>query len=76
LWKRTFNEKEKTVIAVKNVGKNGHKFHDTVIDIFLTEYENTQKLKIPKDYSSKLAVNTFCILHKGVVDHLVSFVSY
>ncbi len=54
LWKRAFNEKEKTAIAIKNKGKNGHKFHDTVIDIFLTEYENTQKLKIPKDYSSNL----------------------
>ena len=55
LWKRAFNrKKKKTVIAVKNEGKNGHKFHDTVIEIFLTEYENTQKLKIPKDYSSDL----------------------
>jgi superfamily II DNA or RNA helicase len=57
LWKRAFKEKEETVIEVKNKSKNGHKFHDTVIEIFLTEYENTQKLKNPKDYSSKLKPN-------------------
>ncbi|HJT83393.1 MAG TPA: hypothetical protein VJ697_02830, partial [Nitrososphaeraceae archaeon] len=57
LWKRAFIEKEETVIAVKNKEKNGHKFHDTVIEIFLTEYENTQKLKNPEGYSSKLTPN-------------------
>ena len=55
-WKRAFleEEEEKTILAIKNEGKNGHKFHDTVIETFLSEYENTQKLKIPKDYSADL----------------------
>jgi hypothetical protein len=57
LWKRAFKENEETVIAVKNEDKNGHKFHDTVIEIFLTEYENMQKFKNPEGYSSDLKPN-------------------
>ena len=52
LWKRAFIDKEKTFLEVQHKGKNGQKFHDEIVETFLSEYENTQKLKIPNEYSS------------------------
>jgi N12 class adenine-specific DNA methylase len=51
LWKAAFKDKEKTIAAVKNEGKNGNKYHDTVVDIFLSDYEGSQSIIRPKGYS-------------------------
>jgi Type III restriction enzyme, res subunit/Phage-integrase repeat unit len=51
LWKSAFRDKENTVLAVKNEGKNGNKYHDIVAESFLTDYEGTQNIKTPKGYS-------------------------
>lgn len=49
-WKRAFKEEEKTVLSVQQEGKNGQKFHDSVLETFLSEYKNTKELKIPNDF--------------------------
>jgi superfamily II DNA or RNA helicase len=51
LWKTTFKDNRKTVLAVKNEGKNGNKYHDTVIETFLSDYEGTQNIRTPFGYS-------------------------
>jgi N12 class adenine-specific DNA methylase len=51
LWKSAFRDKEKTVIAVKREGKNCNKYHDAVAQTFLSDYEGTQNIKIPKGYA-------------------------
>jgi superfamily II DNA or RNA helicase len=51
LWKAAFRDKEKTIIAVKNEGKNGNKYHDTVVDTFLLDYEGTQTIQKPDGYA-------------------------
>jgi superfamily II DNA or RNA helicase len=51
LWKSAFTDKERCVLAVKQEGKNGNKYHDTVVETFLSDYEGTQKMLIPKGYS-------------------------
>ena len=51
LWKAAFRDKSKAILAVKAEGKNGNKYHDTVVETFLSESEGTQKIKIPKGYS-------------------------
>ena len=53
-WKRAFKEEEKTVLSVQQEGKNGQKFHDSVLETFLSEYKNTKELKIPNDFSFDL----------------------
>ena len=54
LWKNAFIYKENTVLAVQREGMNGHNYHDTVAQTFLSEYQNTHELKIPEGYSSIL----------------------
>ena len=54
LWKNAFIYKENTVLAVQREGMNGHNYHDTVAQTFLSEYQNTHELKIPEGYSSNL----------------------
>ena len=51
LWKSAFRDKENTALAVKREGKNANKYHDTVVDTFLSDYEGTQNIKIPKGYA-------------------------
>jgi superfamily II DNA or RNA helicase len=51
LWKSAFRDKEATVLTVKRERKNGNKYHDTVAESFLTDYEGTQNIVIPPDYS-------------------------
>ena len=51
LWKSAFGDKENVVLAVKREGKNGNKYHDTVVESFLSDYEGTQNIKIPMGYS-------------------------
>jgi hypothetical protein len=51
LWKSAFREKEKVVLAVKQKGKNGNRYHDMVVETFLSDYEGTKGIKIPKGYA-------------------------
>jgi hypothetical protein len=51
LWKAAFRNKESTILAVRNAGRNGNKYHDTVVETFLTDYEGTQNIIIPQGYS-------------------------
>jgi superfamily II DNA or RNA helicase len=39
------------VHSVKQEGKNGNKYHDAVLATFLSDYEGTQNLKIPKGFA-------------------------
>ena len=43
LWKSAFRDKDNTITAVRREGKNGNKYHDTVVDTFLSDYESTTK---------------------------------
>ena len=51
LWRSAFKNEAHTVRKVKEAGKNGNKYHDTVINSFLEDYEGSTKLEIPSDYS-------------------------
>jgi hypothetical protein len=56
LWKSAFSEqdnggKETTVNMVRSQGLTGKKFHDTVVENFLQEYDGMSSLEIPKGYS-------------------------
>jgi N12 class adenine-specific DNA methylase len=51
LWKAAFRDKDNTVSAVKHEGKNGNKYHDAVVDIFLSDYVGTQRIILPKHYA-------------------------
>ena len=51
LWKNAFANENDTITKVKQDGKNDNKYHDEVVDTFLSDYENTKKLSIPKGYS-------------------------
>ena len=50
LWKAAFRDRNKSVLAVKHEGKNGNKYHDTVVETFLSDYEGTQNIRIPNGY--------------------------
>ena len=51
LWKSAFRDKENTIAGVKKEGKNGNKYHDTVVETFLSDYEGTQSIKVPNGYA-------------------------
>ena len=56
LWKRAFRDdvEQKTFSQIKREGRNGNKFHDEVVDTFLSEYEGvitTIKMQMPNDYA-------------------------
>ena len=51
LWKSAFRDKENVVLAVRHEGKNGNKYHDTVVESFLADYEGTQNMELPKGYA-------------------------
>lgn len=51
LWKNAFKKEQETVSKIKNEGKNGNKYHDQVVESFLSDYEGIRNLKIPKEYS-------------------------
>jgi superfamily II DNA or RNA helicase len=50
LWKCAFKNEYETVRKVKLAGKNGNKYHDMVMDIFLEDYQGSTELKIPSGY--------------------------
>ncbi|MDE1812685.1 MAG: DEAD/DEAH box helicase family protein [Thaumarchaeota archaeon] len=51
LWKNAFKNEQDTVSKIKNEGKNGNKYHDQVVESFLSDYEGMMNLKIPTEYS-------------------------
>lgn len=56
LWKCAFSEqgnggKETTVNTVRSQGITGKKFHDTVVETFLQEYDGMKSPEIPEGYS-------------------------
>ena len=51
LWKSAFNNEENAVMIVKREGKNGNKYHDIVVESFLSDYEGTHNIKIPDGYA-------------------------
>jgi superfamily II DNA or RNA helicase len=53
LWTSVFRDEKKgsTVNEVRKEVKTGKKFHDTVTEIFLSQYDAMEKLETPKGYS-------------------------
>ena len=51
LWKSAFQDEKKTVQKINEQGHNGNKYHDTIIDTFLRDYEESRVLKLPDNYS-------------------------
>lgn len=51
LWKNAFKNEQETVNKIKNEGKNGNKYHDQIVETFLSDYEGIRNLKIPEEYS-------------------------
>lgn len=51
LWKAAFREEKDAVLKVRREGKNGNKYHDTVVETFLSDYEGTKDTKIPEGYA-------------------------
>ena len=56
LWKNVFSEQDQeergtTVNTARSQGLTGKKFHDTVVETFLSEYDGMESLKIPEGYA-------------------------
>jgi N12 class adenine-specific DNA methylase len=51
LWKSAFSNKKNAIMTVKREGKNGNKYHDIVVESFLSDYEGTQNIEIPHGYA-------------------------
>jgi superfamily II DNA or RNA helicase len=51
LWASAFRDKENTISDVRRDGKNGNKYHDRVLETFLSDYERAQSIEIPKGYA-------------------------
>jgi hypothetical protein len=56
LWKCVFREQDqqdegKTINMIRLKGLTGKKFHDTATRAFLSEYDGTESLEIPKGYT-------------------------
>jgi superfamily II DNA or RNA helicase len=51
LWKAAFRNEEKTVQTVRREGNNGNKYHDAVVNTFLSDYDGAQNVTIPKGYT-------------------------
>jgi hypothetical protein len=51
LWRCAFKSEHETVTKVRRAGKNGNKYHDAVIESFLTDYDGSTNLKMPSGYS-------------------------
>ena len=50
LWKSAFREEQRTILTIKQQGKIGKKYHDTVVT-FLSDYEGTQNIQKPRGYA-------------------------
>jgi superfamily II DNA or RNA helicase len=53
LWKRAFKDTKKgtTIKEIQRIGNTGKKFHDTVSQTFLSEFDAMESIKIPKGYT-------------------------
>lgn len=51
IWKEAFKNEDETISKVTKEGKNGNKYHDEVVETFLTDYKNTKNLPLPDTYS-------------------------
>jgi hypothetical protein len=53
LWKRAFKDVKKGTTAneIRRIGHTGKKFHDTVTETFLSEYDAMDMIKLPKGYA-------------------------
>ena len=51
LWRCAFRDEEIAVDKVRVEGKNGNKYHDTVVDTFLSDYEGTRRIEVPEGYA-------------------------
>jgi len=51
LWKNAFSKEKETVEKLRKEGKNGNKYHDEVIETFLSDYDGIQQMEIPEEYS-------------------------
>ena len=56
LWKSVFGEQDQeekgsAVNTVRSQGVTGKKFHDTVVETFLSEYDGMEGLEVPERYS-------------------------
>ena len=50
LWKNAFRDEGNTVLATRNEKKNGNRYHDQILESFLSDYESIRKIEIPNDY--------------------------
>ncbi len=50
LWKSAFRDETNTILAIRNEKKNRNRYHDQVLESFLSDYESTKKIKIPRGY--------------------------
>ncbi len=56
LWKNAFKGRKEESITLNKVrleGKNGNKYHDMVVETFLSDYEETKGIKLPDGYNFK-----------------------
>jgi SNF2-related domain/Phage-integrase repeat unit len=57
LWKNVFSEQDQeerkgtTVKTVRSQGITGKKFHDTVVETFLLEYDGMESIQVPEGYA-------------------------
>ncbi len=51
LWASAFRDKENTISDVRREGKDGNKYHDIILETFLSDYEGAQSIEIPKGYT-------------------------
>lgn len=51
LWRLAFVEEVNTVGKIRLEKKNGNKYHDSVIETFLNDYDGSKKIMLPRDYS-------------------------
>jgi hypothetical protein len=54
LWKQAFTSRiaeSETALKVRLADKNGNKYHDTVVEKFLSDYDGCRGIKLPAGYS-------------------------
>lgn len=70
LWKRAFiqHEEKPAVEKLRVERKNGNQYHDTVIETFLSDYEGTRALDLPRGYILGTPYQAPCIIR-----HLCSY---
>ena len=59
LWSNAFRDEKDAISKVRNEGKNGNRYHDTVQEIFLSDYEGAQSIQPPEGYAFRDKYNEF-----------------